>query len=557
MVPLPATTSSPEPTTSSPEPEAVTTVSSTSVSTVTVKVTSARPTVTMTTSEAEAQSPPPADTSVPAETPSSVAPEETSTPPAAPVETPSTSSVVTSTPPAAPAPATSSTPVVELPTPVITSFSSPGVYTVPAKTLTVTDSTTVCGATGTEVPSGTHTVGGVTTVVETATTVTCPVATVKPSGTTVTSVIENTSYVCPSAGTYTIAPITTFVPSSTMLVYPTPATYTPGTYTKPEQTMTVTNTDYHYVCPESSTSSSPVPTSSATPTSTPALDLGISLSVGLGASSTSAVPSSTPSNSPSNVMGMTYSPYANDGGCKDQATVLKDVAEIAQKGFSHLRIYATDCNGLENVGKAAKQHNLKMILGVYIDGSGISKAQEQVDSINQWAQWDLVTLIVVGNEAVNDGYVSVGQLAGFISSSKQTWKASGYTGDVTTTEPINIWEQNGKDLCSSIDAIGANIHPFFNPKTTAEQAGKFARSSVGILEKICPGKDVLILETGWPNDGEANGNAVPGKEQQAAAIKGLVDEVGKQSVFFSYVNDLWKEPGNFNVERYWGCIENF
>lgn len=542
-------------TTSTPSVEAVTTLSSTTTSTLTVVVTSQPPTTAPpapveTPSEAPPAPAPSQESSTPVE---AVSPVESETPaetPAPAPETPAPAPAPETTP--APAPETTPAPAPELPTNPITSFSSTGVYTIPAKTLTVTDSTTVCDATGTEVPSGTHTVGGVTTVVETATTVTCPYATVKPTGSTTTSVIETTTYVCPSAGTYTIAPITTYVPTSTMLVYPTPATYTPGTYTQPEQTMTVTNTNYHYVCPASSTTPAPAPTTPATTTSAaPSISIGASVSVDVPA------PSSTGENNPSNVLGMTYSPYANDGQCKGEADVLKDVGDIAKKGFSHVRIYATDCNGLENVGKAAKQHNLKMIVGIYIDGSGVSAAQEQVQALSKWAQWDLVTLVVVGNEAIQNGFVTVGELAGLITSAKKSFQQSGYNGDVTTSESINIWEEQGKSLCSAIDSVGANIHPFFNAQTTADQAGKFARSEVKILESICPGKDVMILETGWPNGGQSNGAAVPGKEQQAAAIKALVEEVGKQSVFFSFSNDLWKDAGEFNVERYWGCIENF
>lgn len=454
------------------------------------------------------------------------------------------------------------TPAVTLPTPGVTNFPSTGVFTVPATTVTVTDATTVCGATTTDLPSGSHTYGGVTTVVETATTVTCPYATVKPSGSTVTSVIETTHYVCPSAGTYTIAPTTTYVPSSTVVVYPTPATFTPGTYTQPEQVMTVTRTDISYVCPF---------TGSNEPTSTPApAPETPSTSQPPAAPTTSAVPTTqaAPSSSSSSKtpvptgvsgtqMGMTYSPYDNDSNCKSKSDVMSDVATIAEKGFSHVRVYSTDCHSLEYIGEAARKHSLKMIIGVFIDSSGVSGAQEQVTAIAKWAEWDLVTLIVVGNEAIQNGYCSASELAGFISSAKSKFSGAGYSGQITTTEPINVWEQSGSALCSAIDVVGANIHPFFNAEVSPKDAGQFARAQVKILEGICKGKDVINLETGWPSQGEANGLAVPGASQQAAAVKALVEEVGSMSVFFSYSNDMWKEPGEFNVERYWGCIDQF
>ncbi|PKY07082.1 glycoside hydrolase [Aspergillus campestris IBT 28561] len=510
--PTPTPSPSPEPEPTTVTSEAVTTLHSTSYSTLTVTASLSTKAPTKAPSSSEAPAPPP-----------------TSTPVAEPTSAPS------------------------LPTPGVTSFSSTGVYTIPAQTVTVTDTHTVCGATSTELPSGTHTFGGVTTVVETATTVTCPYATVKPSGTTVTSVIETTTYVCPSGGTYTIAPTTTYVPSSTVMVYPTPATITPGTYTQTEQTVTATRTDFTYVCPweDNLPTTAPAPSTTAPAVSTTA------------PASTTKVPSSTKSPTPeptepaSGPMGMTYSPYSNDGGCKGKDEVSKDVSHIAEKGFTHLRVYSTDCSSLENIGAAAKENGMKLIIGVFIEGSGIEGAKEQVTDITSWAQWDLVTLIVVGNEAIQNGFCSATELASFIQSSKASFEKAGYSGDVTTTEPLNVWQENSEAMCGAVDVVGANIHPFFNAEVTPEQAGEFAAGQVKILEDLCGGKDVYNLETGWPSQGNSNGAAVPGSEQQAAAISALVKAVGKKSVFFSYSNDLWKDAGEFDVERYWGCIEQF
>ncbi|KAL3458469.1 putative beta-glucosidase btgE [Aspergillus heterothallicus] len=457
--------------------------------------------------------------------------------------------------------ATSETPEVELPTPGVTSFTETGTYTIPATTITVTDTTTVCGATTTDLPSGTHTYGGVTTIVETATTITCPYATVKPSGSTVTSIIETTTYVCPSAGTYTINPTTTYVPTETVIVYPTPATVTPGTYTNPESTITVTRTDYTYVCPytnvnEPTAEPTVVPTSTSAPTTT-------------AAPTTSAAPSTSAATSTSvpvatggAALGMTFTPYETDGNCMSKAEVLKQIGIIKQKGFTHVRVYGTDCNTLEYVGAACKTHGLKLILGVFVDGNGINDdVQAQVDEIASWAQWDLVALISAANEAVTNGYVQASDLASYVSSATATWEAAGYTGQVTVAEAINAWLNNGDSLCPVIDVIGANLHAFFNEDFTASQAGELVSNQINDLKEVCPGKDVINLETGWPNAGLANGKAIPSPEEQAIAIKSLVEKVGSVSVFFSYSDDAWKSKfessDQFKVETHWGCIDQF
>ncbi|KAJ5765743.1 hypothetical protein N7520_005302 [Penicillium odoratum] len=488
-----------------------------------------------------------------------VTPSVAATTSSTPAYTPSTTPAVSEVP--------TSTIYVTLPTNGVTSFSSTGTYTIPATTMTVTEETTVCGATTTALSSGINTIGEVTTVVSTGTVVTCPYATVKPTGTTVTSIIEYTTYTCPVAGTYTVVTgTTTSVPAETTVVVPTASTITPGTYTQPETTITVTETDTTYYCPYATStglaSSSAVPTAAAATTTVAAAQTTVAAATttaAAAATSTSAAASasSTSSLTGAGKYGMTFSPYTDSGDCMTQEEVYKNVKVIADKGFDLMRIYSTDCSGLEFIGNAAKKYGMSLILGVYIESTGTSGAQEQVTAISEWAQWSMVKLIVVGNEAVSSGYVTAAELASFITSSKSSFESAGYTGHVTTTEPIDIWQEYGtSNLCSPVDIVGANIHPFFNADTTAAEAGAFALSEYKILEGICS-KDVVNLETGWPNAGNANGKAVPGVSEQETAIKGIASTIGSKSIFFSYADDTWKSPGEFDVEQHWGCASVF
>ncbi|KAJ0344573.1 hypothetical protein COL922a_014955, partial [Colletotrichum nupharicola] len=142
-------------------------------------------------------------------------------------------------------------------------------------------------------------------------------------------------------------------------------------------------------------------------------------------------------------MGMTFTPYETNGDCMSKANVLVQVGIIKQKGFTRVRVYGTDCNTLEYVGAACRTHGLQLILGVFIDGNGINDAvHSQVDEIASWAQWDIVSLISAGNEAITNGYVQPGALASFVSSAKAKWEAAGYTGQVTVAEAINAWLSN-------------------------------------------------------------------------------------------------------------------
>lgn len=246
---------------------------------------------------------------------------------------------------------------------------------------------------------------------------------------------------------------------------------------------------------------------------------------------------------------ITYSPYNADGSCKDDASVSADIALVAAKGFTSIRLYSTDCYGLDHVGAAAKSHGLKLVLGIYISDDGIAHAETQIDDIVTWTDgdWSDVEMIVVGNEALFNEYCTSAALVEFITRAKSAFAAAGYSGPITTTEPISVLKEHAADLCPILDVVAANIHPFFNSGVTADTAGDFVARELQDLKAICPGLASYNLETGWPSAGSPNGAAVPGIKEQQAAILSIIKAAASNSVFFSFVDDVWKHGGEFGV----------
>ncbi|KAI9818967.1 MAG: hypothetical protein M1832_004135 [Thelocarpon impressellum] len=250
---------------------------------------------------------------------------------------------------------------------------------------------------------------------------------------------------------------------------------------------------------------------------------------------------------------MTYSPYTPSGGCKGAGEVAGDIAEIAGKGFKSIRLYSTDCSGLQNVGNACEQHGLKLVAGVFISETGMQGAAKQVEELIEWGRWSLVEMVVLGNEALFNKRCSAAELAAFISATKEKLRKKGYFGPSTTTEPLNVLQEHKGALCGALDVVAANVHPFFNAQISAAEAGDFAAKQLKAVADCCPGLTAYNLETGWPSGGQANGKAVPGAEQQRQAIEAIRAAVGGKSAFFSYIDDKWKHPGEFGVEQKFGC----
>lgn len=259
---------------------------------------------------------------------------------------------------------------------------------------------------------------------------------------------------------------------------------------------------------------------------------------------------------------ITYTPYTNTLSCLSASSMCSDVATIARKGFTSIRLYSIDCSALRHVGRAARTHGLKIILGIHID-QGLADAETQLSEIIDWAagdnaNWDLIEMIVVGNEAIFNEYISPTALASFISTSRHALRKQGFPGPVTTTEPLDILRQHAHTLCPALDVAAANIQPFFHPSVDADSAGEYVRSELDRLGALCPqGLKAVNLETGWPSRGWPNGAAVPGYLEQWIAVVGILKEAGGLSVFLGFGDEGWKDEGQFGVERSWGCAHVF
>ncbi|AOA62028.1 Putative glucanase [Komagataella phaffii CBS 7435] len=281
-------------------------------------------------------------------------------------------------------------------------------------------------------------------------------------------------------------------------------------------------------------------------------------------SSTSTTPtaSSTPGgNHPRSIV---YSPYSDSSQCKDATTIETDLEFIASKGISAVRIYGNDCNYLTVVLPKCASLGLKVNQGFWIGPSGVDSIDDAVQEFiqavngNNGFNWDLFELITVGNEAISAGYVSASSLISKIKEVSSILSSAGYTGPITTAEPPNVYEDYG-DLCSTdvMSIVGVNAHSYFNTLFAASDSGSFVKSQIEVVQKACSRSDITIIETGYPSQGATNGKNVPSKENQKTAIFSIFEVVGTDVTILSTYDDLWKDPGPYGIEQFFGAIDLF
>lgn len=203
--------------------------------------------------------------------------------------------------------------------------------------------------------------------------------------------------------------------------------------------------------------------------------------------------------------------------------------------------------------EAIQGKGISLFLGIFDITQLHDECQTIIDAVN--GDWSLINAVSVGNELVNRGGASVGEVTTAIGQVRDTLKGAGYGGPVVTVDTMVAIKDN-PELCHASDFCAINCHAFFDGNVLPDGAGDFVQLWADMVSEAANGKTVVVTETGWPTQGEANHKAVPSKENQAAAIESIRLKLGKNVIVFNAFNDLWKvdRGDTFGAERFWGVF---
>jgi exo-beta-1,3-glucanase (GH17 family) len=300
-----------------------------------------------------------------------------------------------------------------------------------------------------------------------------------------------------------------------------------------------------------SSSSSDVPPSSSAPVVVPL----------------SAQPSATPHPQASTndrfPIGVTYDPFTKNHGqsaCKTEEQIRDEWSHMTNYGI--VRIYGIGCGIVPIAVQLAKANNQRIFAGIYLTKGGDSEdIQTNVDELTKAVKnyaggdWSIIALVSVENEQVNSKQFTASEVVDATNRGREALQFAGYNGPVGAVETAPALIDN-PSICQNSDFAMANIHAFFDSNTQAKNAGNFVQNQVGMVRDACGGKRVIVTESGWPSQGDANGAAVPSPNNQKAAINSLQDRFDHDLFLFNAFDSPWKSDwaGSFNAERYWGIL---
>lgn len=90
-----------------------------------------------------------------------------------------------------------------------------------------------------------------------------------------------------------------------------------------------------------------------------------------------------------------------------------DLAKVT--GYEVIRLYGCDCNQVANVLAATKGTGVSLFVGIFDIKQVQTEAQTLIKAVSQ--DWSRINTVSVGNELVNSGGASVGQVTSAIGGS--------------------------------------------------------------------------------------------------------------------------------------------
>jgi exo-beta-1,3-glucanase (GH17 family) len=235
------------------------------------------------------------------------------------------------------------------------------------------------------------------------------------------------------------------------------------------------------------------------------------------------------------------------------AQILEDLNLIKQISPC-VRTYGVD-HGLDLVPGLAKQVGLRVKLGAWISSDPVTNQAQLTGALALTQAFpEVIDELIVGNEVLLRGDLSVAQLRGLIAQAQ-----------AATSTPISyadVWEfwLKHESLSPAVDRIAVHILPYWeNDPIGVDGASAHVVSTLQRIRNHFAPKAVWVAETGWPSIGRQRGDARPGISEQRQFLRMLVSnpDLGREEFnVIEAFDQPWKKRFEGSMGGGWGVFNN-
>ena len=257
---------------------------------------------------------------------------------------------------------------------------------------------------------------------------------------------------------------------------------------------------------------------------------------------------------PSRVQGMAFSPfYSGQDPARQvlpsEAEIEADLQLLAGK-VNAVRTYSS-LGSLGRVPEIAARHKMKVSAGAWLDTQRATNATEVDAAIALANEHPNVIRVIVGNEALLRGDLTVAELARYLDRVRAAVEQP-----VSTAEPPYVWLANPQ-LAEHVDFIAVHLLPYWEGIGVG-QAVDYIRARMEELARAFPGKRIVIGEVGWPSDGRTRLAAVASTSNEALFLRRFLKEAREQGYIY-YIMEAFDQPWKAKYEgavgAYWGVYD--
>ncbi len=249
------------------------------------------------------------------------------------------------------------------------------------------------------------------------------------------------------------------------------------------------------------------------------------------------------------IHGISFSVYLQDQapGVNIKADQIHSRMKILQPYVKWVRSFSC-VDGNELIPAIAHDHGLKTLVGAWL-GTDAEKNEREIQGVIEVGKAGYADIIAVGNEVLLRGDLSEEQILTFIERVKEN------VPDVPVGYVDAYYEFTLHPRISEVcDVILANCYPFWEGYPL-EHSLLYLKDMYHRAVKAGKGKKVIITETGWPNRGSAERNAIPSYENALTYFINAyqwASEEGIEIFYFSSFDETWKIAAEGDVGAYWG-----
>ena len=251
--------------------------------------------------------------------------------------------------------------------------------------------------------------------------------------------------------------------------------------------------------------------------------------------------------------GFAFSPFhkgenPQEGVYPTPAQIKADL-ELAARHTHNIRTYTVE-GDLGQIPALAKDMGLNVTLGAWLDRHPQANATELAKVVQVANANTDVKQVMVGNETILRGDLTVPQLIADIQQVKRQVHVP-----VSTAEPWHVWLKHPQ-LANSVDFITVHLLPYWEgvPEDIAVQ------DSLHRLQEVhdrFPNKRIVIGEIGWPSNGVNIGAAHPSQVNQARFLRDFFNVAQKEHLNY-FVMEAFDQPWKTSFEGlaggYWGMF---